>query len=80
MWTTTTQDPQYYNNNISLQMNSSSSYEDFLASLPTSVQYRIIVPIFIVACLVTFLMNLFIILAYPLIRKLSRVSFVFIRT
>lgn len=39
-----------------------------------SIQYTVIVPIFILACFVTFCMNLIIIVAFPLVNRLSRVS------
>lgn len=48
--------------------------EDF----SVSIRYTVFVPIFIAACLVTFLMNAVIIVAYPLVRNLSRVRFILI--
>ena len=39
-----------------------------------SKYYNIIVPIFISACLATFMLNVLIIVSYPLIRNLNRVS------
>ena len=39
------------------------------------IGYNIIVPILIMGCFVTFMMNLFIISSYPFIRNLTHVSF-----
>ena len=39
-----------------------------------SKYYNIIVPIFISACLATFMLNVLIIVSYPQIRNLNRVS------
>ena len=52
--------------------NDTNAEEDL--SLSVSSMYTIIVPVFIMACLATFIVNLIIILAYPLIRNLSSVS------
>ena len=53
--------------------NESMDYET--EDLAKSFQYNVIVPVFILACGATFVVNFVIILAYPLIRNLSRVSF-----
>ena len=45
-----------------------------ILDLSVSFKYNVIVPVFILACFTTFVINFVIILAYPLIRNLSRVS------
>lgn len=42
--------------------------------LSQSFFYTVLVPIFILACLLTFVMNLVIVLAYPFIRNLTKVQ------
>ena len=50
------------------------SNETEALDLSKSFQYNVIVPVFILASLATFVINFVIILSYPLIRNLSRVS------
>ena len=42
--------------------------------LAKSMEYKLVVPIFILASFATFLLNIFIISSYPLIKNLSRVK------
>ena len=42
--------------------------------LSKTMEYKLVVPIFILASFATFLLNLFIISSYPLIKNLSRVK------
>lgn len=42
--------------------------------LSQSMEYKLVVPIFILASFATFLLNVFIISSYPLIKNLSRVK------
>ena len=47
--------------------------EDLMRELRESLRYRVVVPLLIAACLVTFCMNAVIVVSFPLIRNLSRV-------
>ena len=58
--------------NISSQ--NMSNETEVAPDLSKSFQYNVIVPVFILASLATFIINFVIILSYPLIRNLSRVS------
>ena len=49
--------------------------EDLSKSNVIVIGYKIIVPILITGCFITFMINLFIISSYPLIRNLTHVSF-----
>ena len=51
-----------------------SNETEVAPDLSKSFQYNVIVPVFILASLATFIINFVIILSYPLIRNLSRVS------